>query len=296
MKKVILLDGGMGQELLRRWGGEPTPLWSAEIMLNEPELVCDLHLDYIHAGAQVLTLNTYSATPERLHRHNAMDQFSSIHQSAISAAQQAISVAEVEGVSIAACLPPLVASYRPDVSLPFEQSLETYRRLVELQAPAADLILCETMASVNDARAAATAGRESGKPVWLALTISDHHANQLRSGEPLQGALEQLAELDVDAILLNCSHPEAISNAWQCMRHLTTQTGAYGNAFVTVEPLQPGGTVKQLQARKDLDPAAYANFAMRWVEQGASIIGGCCEIGPEHIRALHGRLIEDDRL
>lgn len=296
MKKVILLDGGMGQELLRRRGGEPTPLWSTEVMLNEPGLVRDLHVDYINAGAKVLTLNTYSATPERLERHNALDQFAAIHHSAISVAQEAIECAEIDGVSIAASLPPLVASYRPDVSLPFEQSLDTYRRLVELQAPAADLILCETMASVSDARAAATAALESGKPVWLALTISDSHADRLRSGEHLQEAIEQLAALDIDAILLNCSHPEAISEAWQWLRELTLKTGAYGNGFVTVEPLEPGGTVKQLQARDDLDPAAYADYAVHWVDQGAAIVGGCCEIGPQHIRALHDRLLQDNRL
>jgi len=67
-KSVTLLDGGMGQELLKRSGAEPTPMWSAQVMKDNPEIVRDLHVDFINAGAQVITINAYSATPERLAR------------------------------------------------------------------------------------------------------------------------------------------------------------------------------------------------------------------------------------
>ena len=68
MKNVILTDGGMGQELVRRSKSEPTPLWSARVLIDEPDLVRDLHAEFIRAGARVITINTYSATPERLAR------------------------------------------------------------------------------------------------------------------------------------------------------------------------------------------------------------------------------------
>jgi S-methylmethionine-dependent homocysteine/selenocysteine methylase len=67
-------------------------------------------------------------------------------------------------------------------------------------------------------------------------------------------------------------------------------TGAYANGFTAIDGLKPGGTVDALEARRDLSPAAYADFAMSWVEQGASIVGGCCEVGPAHIRCLRERL------
>jgi len=293
MTKVTLLDGGLGQELLRRSSRPRTPLWSADVMLNEPELVRDLHVDYIKSGASVVTLNTYSATPERLQRDGAFEHLEALHQSAMSAARQAIEFANVPGVTIAACLPPLVASYRPDVSLPYEETLDTYRRLVALQAPAADLYLCETMASISDALAAATAALERGKPVWLALTVSDEQPEQLRSGEALSDAMDKLAPLGLEAILLNCSHPEAINAAWPVLRGKGQRIGAYANAFVSVKDLQPGGTVEVLQARKDLDPVDYAEHAMGWVNNGASIVGGCCEVGPDHIKALHTRLTRE---
>ncbi|MFK7858591.1 MAG: homocysteine S-methyltransferase family protein [Granulosicoccus sp.] len=293
MSKVTLLDGGLGQELLRRSERAPTPLWSADIMLKEPELVRDLHVDYIRSGATVLTLNTYSATPERLARHNALEHLESLHKAAMSAAREAIDIAHVGGVSIGGCLPPLVASYRPDVSLPEEVTLDTYRRLVDLQLPVADLFLCETMASIPESRAAATAAMESGKPVWLALTVSDDHPDQLRSGEKLSDAIDVLEPLGLEAILLNCSHPEAINEAWPAMRGIKPRIGAYANAFVSVDALQPGGTVEELQVRKDLSPTEYAEHAIGWTKNGATIVGGCCEVGPAHIKALHCRLIEE---
>lgn len=298
MNKITLLDGGMGQELLRRSARGATPLWSADIMLNEPLLVRDLHLDFIKSGSRVITLNTYTATPQRLARENELAQLKHIHQSAIDAAIGAVELSKRDDVKIAACLPPLVASYRPDVSLSFEDSLNAYRQLVELQSPASDIFLCETMASITEARAACIAATESGKPVWLALTVSDYDHGLLRSGESLNDALNTLSSFGAEATLLNCSHPEAINACWEQLQRFEGETksgkiGAYANGFVSVGPLLPGGTVEQLEVRQDLSPQQYAEYAMAWVRKGASIIGGCCEIGPAHIKALHESLLAE---
>jgi len=290
MGYITLLDGGMGQELLRRSSRAVTPMWSADIMLNEPILVRDLHREFIDSGARVITLNTYTATPQRLKRENQLHQLDTLHQRAMNAAQEAIDLAQCNDVAIAGCLPPLVASYRPDVSLSFEDSLATYRRLVELQSPASDLFICETMSSITEARAACTAAIESGKPVWVALTVSDEHPEQLRSGESLKDALLAIQSFDTQATLLNCSQPEAISACWSLLGMQKGQVGAYANGFVSVDSLYPGDTVETLEMRQDLSPQQYAEHAMSWVRKGASIIGGCCEIGPQHIKALHGRL------
>jgi S-methylmethionine-dependent homocysteine/selenocysteine methylase len=293
MNVITLLDGGMGQELLRRSSRAITPLWSADVMLNEPMLVRDLHRDFIESGARVITLNTYTATPERLARENELACLEGLHRSAMSAALDAIDLAQCNDVAIAGSLPPLVASYRPNVSLSFEAALASYRRLVELQSPASNVFLCETMSSITEATAACTAGLESGKPVWVALSVSDTEPGLLRSGELLTDALKALESLGPDAILLNCSLPEAINASWSQLRKTKQKIGAYANGFVSVAPLDPGGTVEQLEARKDLNPQQYAEYAMGWVNNGASIIGGCCEIGPAHIKALHERLCNE---
>jgi len=268
---IVLLDGGMGQELIRRSGKEPTPMWSAQVLMDQPDIVRELHIDFIKAGARVITLNSYSATPERLARDGGHDLFEKLQQSAIQVAHQARDKAGVDGVKIAGCLPPLVASYRPEVAPDYETSLATYRCVVEQQSPHVDCFLGETMASVKEARACAIAAKESGKPVWIGLTVADDGSLNLRSGEPLSDAMAALDEIDVDARLLNCSQPESISTNWPTMMQFDGPMGAYANGFTSIT---------------DLDPNQYVNFAMQWIEGGATIVGGCCEVGPRHIAAL----------
>lgn len=292
-RKIVLTDGGMGQELIRRSGKEPTPMWSARVLLDEPELVRDLHADFIRAGARVITINTYSATPERLERDGQSEWFRPLQQRGFELATQARDACAIDGVQIAGCLPPILASYRPDVAPDYETCLSLYRQIVAEQAGKVDLFLCETLASVKEIRAAATAAKESGKPVWVGMTVRDDGSAVLRGGESLAQAHAALDELGVEARLLNCSKPEAISASWAEFSKGGGPLGAYANGFTAIDSLQPGGTVKTLSARHDLGPQDYAGFAMQWARDGASILGGCCEVGPAHIAALHDGLLRE---
>ena len=289
MNEIVLLDGGMGQELIARSSQPASPLWSAKILVDEPQLVAAVHRDYIDAGATVLTLNTYAVTPQRLAAQGSEELFERLQ------AQACDILTRVRGesgrdVAIAGCLPPLVASYHPEVSPAYDAALAAYRRIVAVQAGHVDLFLGETLASTAEATAAARAALESGLPVWISLTINDDDSITLRSGERLAECLAALRELGVGARLLNCSRPEAITAAWGVFAAGGGVTGAYANGFTSIDGLKPGGTVDALEARRDLSPEAYADFAMSWVEHGASIVGGCCEVGPAHIRRLRERL------
>lgn len=290
MKEICILDGGMGQELLARSNRKATPLWSADVMLHEPKLVRGLHLDFIRSGAQVITLNTYTATPQRLKRDGAYEYFYDLHKKAGEAAYQARDLSERTSIQIAACLPPLVASYRPEAVLGFEESLNTYRELVALQDKYCDLFICETMSSIIEAQAACQAAKEAKKPVWVAFTIKDDASKQLRSSENLARAVEAMLSLAPDAILLNCSSPEAISISWPILKSSGLKVGAYANGFTSVDTLYPGETVTKLEKRRDLSPEEYATHALEWVTNGAEIVGGCCEIGPAHIKALSSKV------
>jgi S-methylmethionine-dependent homocysteine/selenocysteine methylase len=288
--KIVLTDGGMGQELIRRSGKEPTPMWSARVLLDEPDLVRELHVDFIGAGARVITMNTYSATPERLARDGMDEWFVPLQERGWRLAEEARDLTG-QDVRIAACLPPLFASYRPDVAPGYEECLALYRQVVELQADRADLMLCETLASLKEIRAAATAAKESGKPVWVGMTVRDDGSGLLRGGESLADAHAVLDEIGVEARLLNCSKPEAISASWEEFSKGEGPLGAYANGFTAIDSLKPGGTVKSLEARHDLGAEQYAAFALGWVRDGAKIVGGCCEVGPEHIAALREALV-----
>lgn len=290
--KIIILDGGMGQELLARSQREVTTMWSADVMLHEPELVRELHCEFICAGADIITLNTYTATPERLANNNALHLMEQLHESAKQAAVDAISdyhyacEGPARNIQIAGCLPPLVASYHPEVSPEFADCVESYRKLVKLQRSGADLFICETMSSTIEAKAACLAAKEAKVPVWVAFSVSDDEPKNLRGGESLQDAVAEILTFAPDAILLNCSRPESINAVWPELQNLEVPVGVYANGFTSIDSLYPGTTVASLAARDDLGPSAYAQICADWAKQGASIIGGCCEVGPTHIASL----------
>jgi S-methylmethionine-dependent homocysteine/selenocysteine methylase len=127
--------------------------------------------------------------------------------------------------------------------------------------------------------------------VWLSWSVLDDDTARLRSGESVAEAVATARELDVEAILLNCSVPEAIDAALPELAATGVPFGAYANGFhQIVEQFLPGSTVDDLEARPDLDPDTYLTIVGRWIDAGATIVGGCCEIGPAHIRAIADHL------
>jgi S-methylmethionine-dependent homocysteine/selenocysteine methylase len=291
MASIILLDGGMGQELIKRSKAPITPLWSSEVMLGQPELVEGLHKDYIDAGAQVITLNTYAATPGRLKRDADVTLLKPLHDSAMRAAERAVSQASNKNTRIAACLPPLMASYVADAAPEYQECLEQYAQIVDLQNPIADLFICETMSNIKEAKAAVTVAKQTGKEIWVSFVLGDNK-QALRSGESLRSAIDEMQKLNVDAILVNCGSPETIDGAMPELIKNVKYTGAYANIFTSVEKLEVGGTVEHLQERQDMCAQRYNSYGLKWAEAGARILGGCCGIGPEHIQGLHDALIE----
>lgn len=291
MRSVTLLDGGMGQELIRRSKQPPTPMWSAQMMLDMPDLVEQLHGEFIDAGAQIITVNTYSATPERLDRYGQGKMFDSLHEAACNVARRARDSRQADHVQIAGCLPPLVASYHPELAPDPTTSRANYQRVVAAQVDKVDLFLCETMGSVSEAVIASTAALATNKPVWVALSLEDNKPDTLRSGESWLEAVKALQGTGIAGLLLNCSRPETINSQWDNF-HVACDvpTGAYANGFTSVDALDVGGTVNVLEARQDLGPEAYAKFALSWADKGAAMVGGCCEVGPDHIRYLHEEL------
>ena len=294
---VTLLDGGMGQELVNRSSQPPHADWGDKVMRVEPHLVQELHQDYLRAGARVITLNTYLTTPRTCldadGNRDAQD-FQTWHGRAIDLAKAACAAEGVDA-AIAGSLPPLNWSYIPDIVEAYETNLADYRQIVAFAAPHVDLFLCETMSTIAEAKAAATAASESGKPFWVSWTLADEPGPdgkvRLRSGETVADAASALDGLGASAFLFNCCLPETIDTGIGELGALGQRFGAYANAFTPISTdYVPGETVEVLGKRQDLAPPAYADRAMRWIDTGATIIGGCCETEPAHIAELAQRL------
>lgn len=292
MTKITLMDGAIGQELVARSGETPTPLWSTRVMMDHPELVGRLHSDYFDAGATVATTNTYALHRSRLARVGLEDDIPALIDTALSQAETARR--NNGGGRIAGALGPLLASYRPDLDPDPADAAEKFGELVQLMASRVDLFLIETVSSVQEAEGALRATRNCGKPVWIALTVPDDDGTRLRSGEPLGDILPVIERHDPDAVLINCTRPEAVETSLEIIQAFGRPFGAYANGFTNIsdEFLKDAPTVAALEKRADLAPDAYAEMVMGWVKQGATIVGGCCEIGPEHIKEIAKRLME----
>jgi S-methylmethionine-dependent homocysteine/selenocysteine methylase len=292
MAQITLLDGGMGQELVARSGDTPTPLWATRVMMDHPDLVRQIHADYFAAGATVATTNTYAIHHDRLIHQGVDHLFHGLH---LRALMQAVEARDAHGSGrIAGSLGPLEASYRPDLTPSLDKAAAKYAEIAALLAPHVDLFLIETASSVAGAEGALM-GAGQVRPVWLSLSVNDKDGSKLRSDEPLADVARLIETYRPAAVLANCSVPEAMADAMDILRGFGVPFGAYANGFTHItdnfKADQP--TVDALFRRHDLTPARYADFAMGWVGQGATIVGGCCEVGPAHIAALRDRLLAE---
>ena len=291
VQSVLLLDGGMGQELIHRSTAPATHHWSLQVMMDEPHLVTEVHREFCEAGADIACLNTYAVTRARLARGQNLPTLEALLSNAYELAKQGTSDSGKTNTALVAALPPLVASYRAETQLPIAQMIEEYQELIDLQKGRVDGFLAETIPSITEATAVLTAADQAGVRIMLGFTVSDEDGKRLRSGEPLPEALEAIDSYNPLAVVINCSKPEAVSQAMPVLAESRFIYGAFANGFTAIDALEPGGVVDVLQAREDLSPAQYANFATEWLEAGATVIGGCCEVGPEHIKALDELLL-----
>ena len=282
---MIILDGGLGQELVKR-AGKATDLWSMQALLDTPDMVRAVHDEYFAAGAQIATTNTYSVLPDRLESKGLADK---LRPMAVLACELASAARDAHGSGqVAGSIGPIGFSYQPDKAPPAEQAAEIYADIARLHADYVDFHILETMASVDQARGGLMGAGVTGKPIYVSLSVDDSDGTKLRSGEPLTDAIAMLKAFNPAAVLINCSLPEAVSQGLPLLAGHGFTLGAYANGFTGInqEFNSIHATVDLLKSRTDLGPVEYLAFARDWAKSGAEIIGGCCEVGPAHIALL----------
>ena len=305
MSGITLLDGGMGRELHRMGAPFRQPEWSALALIEAPQFVTRAHEAFVAAGAEVITTNTYAVVPF----HIGAERFKADGAALAGlAGQLARSVADhaPRPVAVAGSLPPPCGSYRAEW---FDATVARVivQTLVDALRPCVDIWLAETLSCVAEAELVrAVIGSASDphvKPLWLSFTVEDGSGMtatpRLRSGEAVADAAAAALHLGATALLFNCSQPEVMGAALDEARRVLrtagpsaadTQLGVYANAFPPVNAAEAEANAQFHTIRADLTPAAYQNWAAGWIARGASIIGGCCGVGPEHIAALRAGL------
>lgn len=284
---VTILDGGMGGEIQKHLEGANHGLWSAKALVEAPDLVQRIHQAYVDAGAKMIITNTYSTIPSYLGKEGKENEYLDYCRLAGEIARRVAD--QSEGVQVAGSLPPLSESYRPDLVPSAAESVPVYESMVAALNPFVDLFMCETMSTADEALNAASAAKRcgDGRPVFVAWTLNETPGVGLRSLETVETAFDRVAPLDLDGFLFNCTTPEAVLPALATLRRLTDKPiGCYVNRIQEVPKAWTLDNEKQTSRRTDLTQQYYVELSLAAIEAGASIVGGCCGIGPEDIAAL----------
>jgi len=303
---ITILDGGMGRQLSRMGAPFRLPEWSALALIEAPQFVSAAHDAFIAAGAEVITTNSYAVVPARI--GDARFAAEGLRLADLSGRLARAAADRAGGhVLVAGCLPPVFESYRPEL-FDAHEAPAILDVLVAGLAPHVDFWLIETQSSTAESGVAmAAALRRSSLPIWVSYTLRDEAGRQgpaqLRSGESVEQAVALDLGRGAQTICFNCSQPEVMNAAVLAAAATITaaengavrigssavRIGVYANAF-TPEPVtrEPYAGISEI--RQDVSPERYVQWALEWVRSGATIVGGCCGIGPEHIAALRARM------
>lgn len=275
---VWILDGATGTELERRGIRADLPLWSARALLECPDRVEEIHAEYVAAGADLLTANTFRTQARCLSRAGLAGRAAELTARAVALARRAAG----DRALVLGSAPPLEDCFRPD-RVPGDETLaqEHAAHAANLAACGVDAILVETMNTAREAVAATRAARDAGVPAIASFTCNPR--GRLLSGEPLDRALESVVREGAIAVGVNCVPTSGIA---ACLGALA----GCGTPFL-VSPNQ--GEPREGEPGRHLEectPSAFAALADSWRRSGARILGGCCGTTPAHIRALAERL------
>ncbi len=298
---LLILDGGLATELEARGADLGDELWSARLLLDDPELLRQVHLDYLAAGADCITSASYQATLQGFAERRLSDgEAVALIERSVALATAARDAFWSDPAHRRGRLRPLVAAsvgpygayladgseYRGDYGLD-EAALARFhrRRLRILSAAGADLLACETLPSYPEARALRSLlAAEPGPPAWLSFSCRDGH--RLHDGTPLARVLAELDGAErVVAVGINCTAPHLLPELLAAARRATSLP-------IVVYP--NSGEAWDAAGKRWLElasPPELGEAARGWHEAGAVLLGGCCRIGPGQIRGMRQRLL-----
>lgn len=283
--KIYILDGAMGTELQRRKFNTYLPLWSARALFEKPRLVKKIHKEYIQAGADIITTNTFRTQRRTLAKVGLASKTKKINELAVKLAKQAVVEAKVRRkIYIAGSLTALEDCYEPKLVPPQEIAEKEHLEQVKILAKTPiDFFLLETFNTIRETEAAAKAVAKTRKDMIISFTINK--SGNLRSGEKLKDAVARLNKYSPLAYMVNCAIPSTVTKGLQILKSITSlPVGVYANG--TGQAGSPLGWSFVYTAN---DAYNYFHYCFDWKEMGAKIIGGCCGTTPEYTK-LYSKL------
>jgi methionine synthase I (cobalamin-dependent)/5,10-methylenetetrahydrofolate reductase len=287
---TVLCDGAMGTMLYAR--GVFINRCYDELNLSQPELVREIHTEYLQAGAEVIETNTFGGNAYRLELHGLKDKVREINVAGVRLARECVNqIRDKQACEafVAGAIGPLGVRLEPlgkvgldEARAAFEQQI---RALVEGgPGVGADLLVIETMTSLAEAEQAILAARSVAPRVRVVVMMTVDEEGSCLDGAPAETAAMKLTEWGADAVGCNCSSgPATVLSVIERMRPVTTKPlAAMPNAGI---PRAVEGRTIYLTS-----PEYMASFTRKLVKAGASIVGGCCGTTPSYTRAMKSYL------
>jgi homocysteine S-methyltransferase len=298
IKYPLLIDGGLSNELENQGCNLNQKLWSAKMLETNPEAIIKAHLAYLNAGAQCIITSSYQASiPGFMGIGYDRTTAETFIMKSVELAEEAIkrfmnSESTATKPFIAASIGPYGAcladgsEYHGNYGVSDEKLREFHlSRIRILDSSNADFFACETIPSFQEAKVLAEILKESNKSAWMSFSCKDEH--HLNDGTDIEECTEFFAKHPkVFAIGINCTAPKYISGL------ITSIKKRSGLKKIIVYP--NSGEVYNAESKSWMglaDPNLFAVMAKEWLELGSDIIGGCCRIGPEHIKSISKILI-----
>ena len=291
-KQTRVLDGGMGQELLARGMKPNGTLWSANAILDENyhQLLEDTHRDFVKAGAEVIVTTTFTTRRKRLRENNIEDKFEYLN---IKAGEIASNVKkEFPNILIAGGLPPQELTYEADERSENEIT-KTFNEQAKLLNKYVDFFYFDVWSSIKEFKCGIEAIKEFKKPYLIGIHISE--GTNLPSGEKISD-IKTIIDDKLLGVMLSCVSPENYEKNMKEIKDLNVPFGFKLNGFMTTKPKNgytssffknSGGNPNEfLGHRHDLTPKKIGEIVKKFKENGATILGGCCETRPSHIKAM----------
>ncbi|MEO8168147.1 MAG: homocysteine S-methyltransferase family protein [bacterium] len=292
LKTPLILSGAMGTELERRNVEIGLPYWSANALIFQPEVVQQIHEDYIEAGADIIVTNTFRTNRRVFKSQNLPDRSLELTTKAVELAKSARDKFPKRAILIAGCVAPVEDCYKPGL-VPSENELnsEQYEMVTRLVKLGVDFLLIETMTTIREAYAAAKAAKETDKEFIVSFACQKD--GTLYGGEQLTDAVNVIAPLRPTLFSLNCISPRYLTSLVQQLKSVPPNSSGISDKVLNNSqiPFAVYGNVGNPDTRdgkiiQDVDEDEYVKFALEWKALGASIIGGCCGTTPEYIRRI----------
>ena len=290
---IKLLDGGFGQAIINKGLDQIGTLWGCSAYLNEQDhqKVIDTHLDFINAGSKIITTSNFTIRKRRLAQNKLEDKLNVFLEISGKLAQKAVKLSNKK-IEIAGSLPTRGETYKSDIFLSDKELLREFQESASILNPYVDLFYLDVLCSYKEIELALESIKNFDKDVIVGIHLKD--TGKLPSGENILGLKKILSNYKIRAVIGGCISPEIYQKVSAELKQLNYEYGFKINAFENIPDdwsITPNANPNlSLGKRTDLDPDVFVDFCKKAINEGASFVGGCCEINHHHIQALSNEL------